>query len=159
MVFSSIPFLFFFFPLFLIIYYLVPFKHKGIRWKNIVLLIFSLIFYAWGEPVYILLMIFSSLVDYYSGKMINKYWHESKNKKLFLILSIIINLGLLGFFKYADFLIENINVLFSLNIEPLKLGLPIGISFFTFQTMSYSIDVYRGKVNYEKDFFSFITSV
>ena len=69
MVFSSIPFLFFFFPLFLIIYYLVPFKHKGIRWKNIVLLIFSLIFYAWGEPVYILLMIFSSLVDYYSGKL------------------------------------------------------------------------------------------
>ena len=159
MVFSSIPFLFFFFPLFLIIYYLVPFKHKGIRWKNIVLLIFSLIFYAWGEPVYILLMIFSSLVDYYSGKMINKYWHEPKIKKLFLILSIIINLGLLGFFKYADFLIENINVLFSLNIEPLKLGLPIGISFFTFQTMSYSIDVYRGKVNYEKDFLTFMTYV
>ena len=159
MVFSSIPFLFFFFPLFLIIYYIVPFERKKVKWKNIILLLFSLFFYAWGEPIYILLMIFSSLVDYYNGKMINKFWHEPKIKKLFLVLSIIINLSLLGFFKYADFFITNINNWFSLNIEPLNLGLPIGISFFTFQTMSYSIDVYRGHVNYEKDFLTFMTYV
>ncbi len=159
MVFSSIPFLFFFLPLFLIVYYLVPFKRKGIMWKNIVLLIGSLIFYAWGEPIYIGLMLFSSLVDFYNGKMINKYWHEPKIKKLFLVISIIINLSLLGFFKYADFIIANINNIFNLSIQPLNLGLPIGISFFTFQTMSYSIDVYRGKVNYEKSFSTFMTYV
>ncbi|MEG2322226.1 MAG: MBOAT family O-acyltransferase [Bacilli bacterium] len=151
MIFSSIPFIFFFLPICLIIYFLVPFKIK-----NYVLLVFSLIFYAWGEPIYILLMIFSSVVDYTVGRLIEK---KPGNKKLYLFISIIINLGLLGFFKYSDFLINNINNLFNSNIALLKLGLPIGISFFTFQTMSYSIDVYRGHVKAEKNFFTFMTYV
>lgn len=151
MIFSSIPFLILFLPIFLIIYYLVPFKMK-----NIILLIFSLIFYSWGEPIYILLMIFSSVVDYINGKMIEK----SKNhKKHYLIFSIIVNLCVLGFFKYADFLIEIINSTLNLNIHTLNLGLPIGISFFTFQTMSYSIDVYNKKVKAETNFLNFMTYV
>lgn len=153
MVFSSIPFIFFFLPVFLIIYYLVPFKLK-----NIILLIFSLIFYAWGEPVYILLMVFSSIVDYTNGMLLKKTKSKSK-RKLILIESMIVNLGLLGFFKYSDFLIENINSLFNLSIPLLKLPLPIGISFFTFQTMSYTIDVYRNEVKPEKNFLYFMTYV
>ena len=155
MVFSSIPFIFFFLPVFLILYYLVPYKVK-----NILLLIFSLIFYAWGEPIYILLMIFSSVVDYTNGRMIEKYaQNNQKRKNLFLIISIVINLSLLGFFKYADFLIGSINSLLNINIPLLELGLPIGISFFTFQTMSYSIDVYRGDVKAEHNFLDFMTYV
>ena len=154
MIFSSIPFLFFFFPIFLLLYYLVPFKYK-----NLILLIFSLIFYAWGEPIYILLMIFSSVVDYFNGLMIEKYQNDKRKKKIFLIASIIINLSLLGFFKYADFLINSINNVFNISIPLLKLGLPIGISFFTFQTMSYSIDVYRGEVKAEHNFLTFMTYV
>ncbi len=148
MVFSSIPFLFFFLPVFLILYFLLPFK-------NIILLLFSLIFYSFGEPVYILLLLFSSGVDYILGKKIEK----GEKKKLFLTCSIIINLLLLGFFKYSDFLITNVNNLFNIDIPLLNLGLPIGISFFTFQTMSYVIDVYRGKFKAEKNFLNFMTYV
>ena len=128
MIFSSIPFMFFFFPLFLLLYYLVPYKLK-----NYCLLIFSLVFYAWGEPIYIVLMIFSCLLNYISGLLIEKYPNK---RKLWLILSIIINLALLGFYKYADFLIENINSIFGFDIDKFNIALPIGISFFTFQTMS-----------------------
>ena len=151
MVFSSIPFLFFFLPVFLILYYIVPFK-----FKNIILLIFSLIFYAWGEPVYILLMIFSSVVDYNNGRLMEKY---PNRKKIFLISSVIINLSLLFFFKYSNFLIDNINNIFNLNIKFLNLSLPIGISFYTFQTMSYSIDVYRNQVKASHNFLNFMTYV
>ncbi len=154
MVFSSIPFLFFFFPIFLILYYAAPYKYK-----NIILLIFSLIFYAWGEPIYILLMIFSSLVDFVNGKNIEKYKNDKKKRKLFLILSIIINLGLLGFFKYSDFLIGIVNSILNVNIPLLNLGLPIGISFYTFQTMSYVIDVYRGTVKAQNSYFNYMTYV
>ena len=150
MVFSSIPFLFFFLPIVLICYYLVPFKLK-----NYVLLVFSLIFYAWEEPVYIILMIFSCLLNYFYAL----YHDKVKNKKLLFILCIVANLLILGFFKYADFLIDIINSIFRLNINPLKLALPIGISFFTFQTMSYSIDVYRSSVVPERNFFYFTTYV
>ena len=150
MVFSSIPFLFFFLPIVLICYYVVPFKLK-----NYVLLVFSLIFYAWGEPVYIILMIFSCLLNYFYAL----YHDKVKNKKLLFILCIVANLLILGFFKYADFLIDIINSIFRLNINPLKLALPIGISFFTFQTMSYSIDVYRSSVVPERNFFYFTTYV
>ena len=159
MVFSSIPFVFFFLVLALILYYIVPFEFKGFKAKNFVLMIFSLIFYAWGEPIYISLMFFSSIVDYTNGQMIKKYYDNKKMKTIFLIISIIINLGLLGFFKYSDFLIINLNNLLGLSIEPLNLGLPIGFSFFTFQTMSYSIDVYRGDVKAEDDFLTFMTYV
>ena len=154
MIFSSIPFLFFFFPLFILLYFTLPFKYK-----NYILLLFSLIFYAWGEPIYILLMIFSSIVDFINGKNIEKHKDDNKKKKFYLIISIIINISLLGFFKYADFFIKVINNILNLDIPLLKLGLPIGISFFTFQTMSYSIDVYRGDVKAEKDFLTFMTYV
>ena len=154
MVFSSIPFLFFFFPIFLLLYYISPFKIK-----NLILLIFSLIFYAWGEPVYIVLMIFSSVVDYTNGRLIEKYRDNKVLKRTFMVGSVVINLALLGFFKYSDFLIENINNLFNLSIPLLELGLPIGISFYTFQTMSYSIDVYRGDVKAEHNFLNFMTYV
>ncbi len=153
MVFSSIPFIFFFLPIFLIIYYIVSYK-----FKNFILLIFSLIFYAWGEPVYIVLMFFSSLVDYINGLLLNKIKNKRK-RTIILIESIIVNLSLLGFFKYSDFLITNINNLFNLDIPLLLLPLPIGISFFTFQTMSYTIDVFRGNVKYEKNFLNFMTYV
>lgn len=151
MVFSSIPFLFFFLPLCLIFYYVVPFK-----FKNFILLIFSLIFYAWGEPIYVFLMIFSCIINYYFSKSIEKYPNK---RKLILILSIVINLLILGFFKYANFLIDNLNLIFNINIESLSLSLPIGISFFTFQTMSYVIDVYRKEVKASKSLINFMAYV
>lgn len=154
MVFSSIPFIFFFFPLSLILYYIVPFKIK-----NYVLLAFSLVFYAWGEPIYVLLMIFSSFFNYYAALFIEKYQMERKKKKLILIISVIINLLIIGFFKYSDFLIETVNSIFNISIPLLKIGLPIGISFFTFQTMSYVIDVYRREVRVEHNPFIFMTYV
>ncbi len=154
MVFSSIPFLFFFFPIFLIFYYIMP-----KRWKNYILLLFSLVFYAWGEPVYILLMIFASAVDYGNGLLMTKFGDTKKKRKIFLLFSVFINLSMLGFFKYADFFIETINQIGNLSIKPLGLGLPIGISFFTFQTMSYSIDLYKKEVEVEKNYFTYLTYV
>ncbi len=124
-----------------------------------VILIFSLIFYAWGEPVYIVLMIFSSIVDYTNGRMIEKHRDNKFIPKLFLVISIIVNLSLLGYFKYSTFLIENVNNIFNLSIMHNDLRLPIGISFYTFQTMSYSIDVYRGKVKAERNFINFMAYV
>ena len=153
MVFSSIPFLFFFFPLFLILYYIVSFKIK-----NYILLIFSLVFYAWGEPVYIFLMIFSSFINYLAGLLIDKF-DNKKKRKLILVISIIINILILGFFKYADFFIEIVNGIIGINIDKLELGLPIGISFFTFQAMSYVVDVYRKEVVHEKNFLIFMTYI
>ncbi|MCM1136496.1 MAG: MBOAT family protein [Clostridium sp.] len=154
MVFSSIPFLFFFLPACLILYYLVPYKVK-----NYVLLAFSLIFYAWGEPVYIVLMLFASAVDYTNGLLMERFGISAGRRKLFLCASVAINLSMLGFFKYADFLVETMNVLFHLSLRPLGLGLPVGISFFTFQTMSYSIDLYNKKVKVEKNYFTYLTYV
>lgn len=151
MVFSSLPFLFLFLPLVLLCYFLLPSKCK-----NYCLLIFSLIFYAWGEPIYILLMIFSALVDYFNTRLMVK---KTKYKKFFLLSSIVINLGLLTFFKYSDFLIQNINYIFDFNLPLLNLPLPIGISFYTFQTLSYTIDVYRGDVLPEKNFFNYLTYI
>ncbi len=156
MVFSSIPFLFVFFPIAMILYYAMP----SIKAKNLVLMVVSLIFYAWGEPIYIVLMVFSSVVDYCNGRMIEKFDGRPNLQKIFLILSVIVNLSLLGFFKYGNFIIENVNALFgSQVIKPLGLTLPIGISFYTFQTMSYSIDVYFKNVKAERNFFNFMTYV
>ena len=154
MVFSSIPFLFFFLPLCLILYYLVPFKVK-----NYILLVFSLVFYAWGEPVYILLMLFETLSDYTLGRFMDKAADGSFQRKLCLALSVIIDLSVLGFFKYADFLIESVNAFAGTSFTPLGLGLPIGISFFTFQTMSYTIDLYKKEVAVEKNYFYYLTYV
>lgn len=153
MIFSSVLFLFRFLPIFLLCYYLVP----G-RAKNIVLLAGSLIFYAWGEPVYILLMLFSILSDYIHGILIGRYRGRKAAKRL-LVSSIVINLLLLGFFKYADFLIGLINTASGASIPLLKLPLPIGISFYTFQTMSYTIDVYRGEAKVQRNFLDFAVFV
>ncbi|MTI66755.1 MAG: MBOAT family protein [Firmicutes bacterium] len=153
MVFSSLVFLFNFLPITLLFYYIAPNK-----FKNIILLIASLIFYAWGEPIYIFLMIFSSIVDYIHGLIIEKY-RDSKKSKLAVISSIIINLGLLSFFKYYDFFVLNINLIFNTSFNSLNLPLPIGISFYTFQTMSYTIDVYRKKAPIKKSPFALATYV
>jgi len=153
MVFSSLLFLFYFLPVVLGLYYLAP-----RRYKNLVLFVCSLFFYAWGEPIYIVLMLFSSVVDYTHGLLIEKY--RGKNlAKWFVASSVLINLGLLGFFKYADFFILNLNALLGLKVAALNLPLPIGISFYTFQTMSYSIDVYRGEAPVQKSFISFAAYV
>ncbi|MBE6148895.1 MAG: MBOAT family protein [Firmicutes bacterium] len=153
MVFSSTIFLFFFLPIVLILYYLVPSK-----FKNIILLFSSLVFYAWGEPIYIILMCISSFVDYLNGRLLAKNNNE-KTRKRFLTIAIFINLSLLGFFKYSDFLIRICNSIFNTSIPLLNLGLPIGISFYTFQTMSYSIDVYRRSVDVETNYFRYLTYV
>ncbi|MDW0114289.1 MBOAT family O-acyltransferase [Sporosarcina saromensis] len=147
MVFSSLTFLFFFLPLALILYFSCPKKMK-----NLVLLAVSLFFYAWGEPIYILLMIFSATVDYFHGLLIHKYRiRRTGIAKAALVSSLLVNIGILSFFKYADFLVENVNAFFGSAIQPFDLPLPIGISFYTFQTMSYSIDVYRGKVQPQRN--------
>ena len=150
-VFSSLLFLFFFLPATLLLYYSSPRKLK-----NIVLLAVSLLFYAWGEPIYIVLMIFSALTDYIHGRVIGRFRSTRPlYAKLGLVSSLILNIGLLSFFKYADFLLENLNVILSTEFQTLDLPLPIGISFYTFQTMSYAIDVYRGKIEPQKNIISF----
>ncbi len=150
MVFSSIVFLFTFLPITLILYYTSPRKMK-----NIVLLLISLIFYAWGEPVYVFLMMFTTVFDYLIGLLINKYRRNKIKSKRIFIFAVLVNLGILGFFKYYGFVIENINSVFSLNIGYNQLPLPIGISFYTFQTLSYVIDVYLDKVKVQKSLISF----
>lgn len=150
MVFSSLIFLFFFLPITLILYYISP---KNIRLA--ILFLASLIFYAWGEPVYISLIIFSTILDYSMGILINKFSDNENYRKLFLIISIVVNLSLLGFFKYSDFFISSVNSIFNTNFALLHLPLPIGISFYTFQTLSYTIDVYRNKIGVQKNIIAF----
>lgn len=137
MVFSSLIFLFVFLSLFLVLY----FVFKKVKIRNLILLMFSLAFYAWGEPFYIILIILSIIINFYLTKLMDK--HKSK---ALLITIIIINLGLLFLFKYADFTLLTFNKIFNINIPLLNITLPIGISFYTFQALSYVIDVYRGKV-------------
>ncbi len=156
MVFSSLLFLFVYLPIVLLLYFVAP---KKLR--NLVLFIVSLAFYAWGEPIYILIMIFSTIVDYTHGLLVEHYKNKNQNNKAKLVVlsSMIINLALLCFFKYSDFIIGNINAVFSLGIPMLELALPIGISFYTFQTMSYTIDVYRGEASAQRNIISFGTYV
>ena len=156
MVFSSLTFLFAFLPLFFLCYYAVG-RFFGIRGKNLVLFLFSLVFYAWGEPIYILLMIYSTILDYVCGRMIESAERDRNQlkKKIFLAISLIGNLGLLGVFKYLTMFLSTANSLFSLSIPVPDILLPIGISFYTFQTMSYSIDVYRGKVKAQHNIINF----
>ena len=149
MVFSSLTFLMLFLPSVLLIYFAVP--RQG---KNAVLFIFSLLFYAWGEPIYVGLMIFSTVLDYTCGWLVEKYRGTSK-QKIGLLISVFTNLSLLFFFKYTDFFIGTINTVFGTDIAMLNLPLPIGISFYTFQTMSYTIDVYRGDAKVQKNILSF----
>ena len=151
MVFSSIPFLFFFLALFFALYYIVPFKLK-----NYCLLVFSLLFYAWGEPVYVFLMMFTAGVDWLDGLMLEKF---PKAKKLYLTIAIVINLGLLCFFKYANFLMGAVGSIFKIGMPAVRVSLPIGISFYTFQSMSYSLDVYRGDAKVEHNYFYYLMYV
>lgn len=153
MLFSSIPFLYYFLPLLLVIYFLVP--KKG---KNPVLLIASLFFYFYGEPVYVLLMIGACLSAYIHGLLIHRL-RGSIWSKVFLWSSVITSLSLLGFFKYSDFFLENLNALTGLELRLLGLALPIGISFYTFQTLSYTVDVYRGDAAVQRNFISLATYV
>ncbi len=149
MVFSSISFLFFFLPILFLIYFTIPQKYR-----NITLLIFSLIFYFFGEKWYVLLLIFSSTINYLIGKKIGK-----KKDKKFLLIGIIFDLGLLIYFKYTNFFIENFNGLLNLSIPSLKVILPLGISFFTFQNLSYLVDVYRKDVECERNLLDYITYI
>ncbi|MGL5379252.1 MBOAT family O-acyltransferase [Clostridium sp.] len=150
MVFSSILFIFRFLPIALGVYYLTPKK-----FKNLSLLILSIIFYSWGEPKYFLLMIASIIVDYFAGIGIERYRENKSLCRGFLISSLIFNLGMLFFFKYFNFFIDNINSIFDLALTHVKITLPLGISFYTFQTMSYSIDVYKGRVKAERNIINF----
>lgn len=129
------------------------------KFRNLVFFIASLIFYAWGEPIYIIIMLFSTFFDYFNGLAIEKHRDNKKVSKMILINSLIINLGILVFFKYADFFISNINNLLNLNIPLKNLPLPLGISFYTFQTLSYTIDVYLDKVPVQENIISFGTYV
>lgn len=150
MVFSSTIFLCVYLPLVLLGYYICP--KKG---RNLFLLIVSLVFYAWGEPKYVFLMIFSILVNYIFGRLMDKNRGRQKRMKLMLVLSVVIDLGLLSVFKYTDFIITNVNAIFGSSFDLLKIALPIGISFYTFQAMSYTIDVYRNDVRVQKNLIDF----
>ena len=153
MVFSSLTFLFLFLPLCLLAYFIAP----KIKYKNIILLVFSLFFYAWGEPIWVVLLLISAGVDYINGLIIEKHRHKWQAKAA-LIASLVINLGLLFSFKYIDFFIKSINF-FGTDLPYTGLVLPIGISFYTFQTLSYTIDVYREKAKVNHNFFSFLLFV
>lgn len=157
MVFSSMTFLFIFLLTVMLFYFTLP----GRNLKNLILLIFSLIFYAWGEPIYIGIMIISILNDYIFAQLVEKYREAGKKNraKLCLTLSVAVNLGLLGFFKYAGFIAESINAIFGTSLVVHQLPLPVGISFYTFQTMSYTIDVYFGNVKAQKKIIPFSTYV
>ena len=156
MVFSSLIFLFLYLPIVLAVYYICPRK-----WRNLLLFVVNLVFYGWGEPVYVILMVISTIVDYTCGYFIDKYRESTPKKaKRFLIASMVINLSMLGFFKYSGMVLRTINLLPFANIPIPKLpDLPIGISFYTFQTMSYSIDVYRREAPVQKNVITFGTYV
>ena len=150
MLFSSITFLFIFLPLTLLLYYLVPF-----RMKNYVMLAASLIFYAWGEPVYIILMILSIILNYFCGQDIYEKRDNARAMKMSLMFGVIMNLLILGFFKYYGLLMDTINAILPIDIPYRVLALPIGISFYTFQAMSYLIDVYRKEVKPQENILYF----
>lgn len=154
MVFSSLLFLYLFLPLNLILYHLT----KSLKIKNLILIVFSLLFYAWGEPVWVSLLIFSASIDYLHGRIIEKHRNNWRSKAA-LISSVVLNLSLLGFFKYYGFFIENINALFDISLTVKTFGLPIGISFYTFQTVSYTVDVYRREVSAQKSYLKFLMFV
>ncbi|MBE5906282.1 MAG: MBOAT family protein [Lachnospiraceae bacterium] len=156
MVFSSAAFLFFFLPITLLCYYVCP-----LRFKNVILVIASLIFYAWGEPTYILIMLFSTVFDYVNGRLIGIFRQKDQNRKakLVMIISVIGNLGILCFFKYTNLALSTVHSLTGLAVPVLNVALPIGISFYTFQTMSYTLDVYLGQVKPQHNIIAFATYV
>ncbi len=153
MLFPSMPFLNYFLPVVFVLYFCLPRV-----WKNALLLLASLVFYFCGEPRYTVLLVFSSIVDYVHSRIIDRN-RGKRAAKVALISSIVINLSLLAFFKYADFFIANLNALLGTQIPLLHIPLPIGISFYTFQTMSYTIDVYRRDAEPQRNLLSFATYV
>ena len=147
MVFSSLMFLFIYLPVVLAIYYVTPLK-----WRNLFLLIANLVFYGWGEPVYILIMFLSIGIDYVHGLMVEKYRANDRKARAFVVSSMVFNLALLFFFKYYDFVADALrNIPFLAGLPRLNVPLPIGISFYTFQTMSYTVDVYRGQARAQRN--------
>ena len=154
MLFSSIPFLYYFLPIVILLYFVVPSKYK-----NFILMITSLFFYFWGESTYVLLMIGVTLCGYIFGLLIDKYRDNKRKSKLFMFISLISSFSILAVFKYADFFIENVNTILNTNFKLLKLALPIGISFYTFQIASYTIDLYWGNIKVQKSFVKFMTYV
>ncbi len=151
MVFSSLEFLFLFLPITFILYFAVPFKIR-----NVVLLAVSLIFYGWGEPLNVFLMIGTIIIDYIAGYLVERFSSDRRRQRAVLIGAIVINLAILGFFKYFDFFISNLRLIPGLSfLKPLGLSLPIGISFYTFQALSYVIDVYRGDARAQHNIASF----
>lgn len=154
MVFSSLTFLYFFLPLVLSLYFI-----SGKRVKNIILFLSGLLFYSWGEPFYVIIMIFSTLVDYTAGRIMDRYDNKSKVRTLVLLVSVCMNLTLLSIFKYSSFLIGNVNNIFGTSFNDPNLPLPIGISFYTFQSMSYTIDLYMRNIKVQKNIINFTTYV
>lgn len=150
MTFSSLTFLFFYLPITIVIMKITPFSYS-----KVILFIVSLIFYGWEEPIYILLMLLSTIVDYFNGLFIYKYRHKKNIAKGFVIFSIVFNLSMLAFFKYYDFIVLSLQRIGIAFLKPLGLPLPLGISFYTFQTMTYTIDIYRNEATYQKSIFSF----
>ncbi len=147
MLFSSIPFLYWFLPCVVLLYFAAP---RGL--KNTVLLLSSLFFYGWGEPVYVLWMLLAIVMAYLSGLLIERFRSTLRLARAFLVLSVSFSLSMLGYFKYADFFIRNFNAVTGLSVPLLRMALPIGISFYTFQILSYTVDVYRGAVFAQKNF-------
>ena len=154
MVFSDSVFLFMFLPLTLAVYYAVPFA-----FKNTVLFLTGLLFYAWGEPVYVLIMLLSTAIDYCAGRLMDRFDSNKNIRKATLLVSVVMNLSLLGIFKYGSFFIGSVNGMFGSAIPDPGLPLPIGISFFTFQSMSYTIDLYRRNIKVQKNFIDFAAFV
>ena len=150
MVFSSLLFLFCYLPIVLATYYIIPRS-----WRNAFLFFASLFFYAWGEPVYIIIMLVSTIFDYCNGLLLGLFEGQKRKQQAVVAMAVIGNLAILGFFKYADFVLQNVNLLFGWNIPLLNIPLPIGVSFYTFQTMSYSIDVYRKEAPIQRNILSF----
>lgn len=158
MVFSSVTFLYYFLPTVLVFYFITPMPEGSPKLRNIVLLLASLVFYGWGEPVYLLVMVAEIAILWGLGLKIDRYRGKSASR-LFLILSLIVGLGTLGFSKYADFFLININALIHSDLPLIRVALPIGISFYTFQILSYSIDLYWGKTEVQKNPLDFATYV
>ena len=160
MEFSSLIFLFAYLPLTMVIYFITP--RKG---RNLFLFFINLVFYGWGEPVLVLLMVFNVIFNYIGGFLVDKFRSKPKRKKLFLVLTCVLDIGILGFFKYYELIARTLNPLFDMTINKLsgvsilmpalEISLPIGISFYTFQTMSYVIDVYRDDAPVSKNFINF----
>ncbi|MGN0691267.1 MAG: MBOAT family O-acyltransferase, partial [Oscillospiraceae bacterium] len=169
MVFSSLTFLYFFLPVIMILYFFA-----GTKVRNVILLVSGLLFYAWGEPFYIVIMLISTLIDYTAGRLMDKFDDDDKKRRACLLVSVIMNVGLLSIFKYSNFIFDNIsslvgqtvtnpfvsvnkwlNGIFPFELNEKRIDLPIGISFFTFQSMSYTIDLYLRKIKVQKSFLSF----